>query len=169
MGEAAALLLGNDGDDSDGEEKEEEEEEVVVLLLLLAMEEAMEPPVPRRTSCRSPATGEANRDGDCGPAMNSGDAGVETEDEEVVEEVGVVAHGSVEDGSWYSLRTTTRVMCRALRESRLDAYSRAWVRWGGRFCESRMDVPASRGEDMRCFRSDDDIFFLLPARTELSF
>lgn len=109
--------------------------------------EETELPVPRRMSC---LIGDVRREGDRGPddQLNSGEIGVETED------VGV-AHGKVDEGSWYSFRTTTRVMCKALRDSLFEAYSRACVRCGGRFCESRMEGPASRGEDMLCFKSDD--------------
>jgi hypothetical protein len=85
--------------------------------------------------------GDAMREGESGPKSSE-----LVEDEEMVADDGRVA-----EGSWYSLRTTTREMCRALRESLLETYSRAWVRCGGRFCESRMDGPASRGDDMRCF------------------
>lgn len=56
-------------------------------------------------------------------------------------------------GSWYSLFTATRVMCRPFRVSRLDVYSRAPVSCGGRLCVSRTDLPASRGDEIRCFES----------------
>lgn len=61
--------------------------------------EARELLVPRRTSWRRPATGDAKRDGELG-MVNSKEVGLEVDDE-----VGV-AH---DDGTWYSLRIMTRV------------------------------------------------------------
>jgi hypothetical protein len=64
-----------------------------------------------------------------------------------------MAHVGGALGTWYSLLTATRVMCRPFRVSRLDVYSRAPVNCGGRLCVSRIDLPASRGDEMRCFDS----------------
>lgn len=68
------------------------EEEVVDV-------ELTELPVPRRTSCLSPATCDVRRVGERGP-----------EDQENSGEAGGEAHGSAEVGSWWSLRTTMRLM-----------------------------------------------------------
>ena len=90
-----------------------------------------------------------------------GEEGVNLGDEVVLEEAkkgdrGVdVALGGVEDGSWYSWRTTRRVRCRALRASRLETYSRASTYSWGNCCESRSEVPASSGEDIRNFNEVD--------------
>lgn len=46
-----------------------------------------------------------------------------------------------------------RVICRPLLERRLDVYSSAGVRYEGNLCASRMEVPASRGVEIRHFRS----------------
>lgn len=43
----------------------------------------------------------------------------------------------------------------ALRANLLEAYSRAWVRCVGIFWESRIEGPASSGDDIRCLRSED--------------
>lgn len=111
--------------------------------------DAIELLVPRRTSDLNPATGDmdVNFDDESRPGENSGDAGVVTPD------MGAEL-GGTEEGSWYSLRTTTSVICRAFRASLLEAYSRASVKLGGSVCASRMDVPASRGDEMRCFSDD---------------
>ena len=108
------------------------------------LDEAMELPVPRRTNWRRPTTGDVKRDGEAKPdAEYSGVCGGE---------VGVAQGRAVV--IWYSFFTTIRVMCRFLRASLLDVYSSVLVSCGGRLCASRIDLPASRGDDMRCFESD---------------
>ncbi len=54
-------------------------------------------------------------------------------------------------------------MCRLLRASLFDAYSRVAVNCGGRLCASRIDLPASRGDEIRCFESD----MVVPQQTKL--
>ncbi len=69
---------------------------------------------------------------------------------------------SVGEGSSYSLLATTQMMWRDFLASLLDVYSRAGVRAGGSCWPSRMDVPASRGGEMRSF---NDMFALKKAGT----
>lgn len=60
--------------------------------------------------------------------------------------------GVIDGESWYSLRTTTRDRCSAFRRRRSETYSRAGRIWGGRWWASRMEVPASSGEDILSLR-----------------
>jgi len=48
-----------------------------------------------------------------------------------------------------SRRTTMRVTQIPLRARRVEAYSNAEVRCGGKLWASRIEVPASRGDEMR--------------------
>ena len=95
--------------------------------------------MPVRTSCLKAAIGDAKPAREGVLAVDSDtDAGVAGRERAV--EGGVIGAelGTVvpeEDklaGSWYSLRTTARVMCRPFRARRLDAYSKAGFKWGGR-------------------------------------
>lgn len=72
----------------------------------------VELPVPLRTNCFSPTTGEAKRVGDAMPGVIGGEFGV----------------GGTMLGSWNSFRTTTNVICKAFLASLLDVYSNASVK-----------------------------------------
>lgn len=129
VGDVNAVSEAEDDDEEDDDDDDEEEAELL---------EEREPFVPLRTSCRSPTTGYVKREGEASP---------DTEDSGVLGgELGVPHTRAL--GSWYSFFTTMRVMCRPFRASRFDAYSSVPVRCGGRLCVSRMDLPASRGEEI---------------------
>lgn len=62
-------------------------------------------------------------------------------------------------GIWYSLRTTTSERCVALRLRRSETYSSAGTTCGGRWWASRMEVPASSGEEILSLRDIMSVSF----------